>query len=199
LKLLWFCHAGPTELGGFGISAQHNPLYVEDFVTVKQYATSVTVRFDDEAVAELFDRHVDRGLQPHRFARLWVHTHPGDSAQPSATDGETFARTFDTCDWALMFIVSRTAQTYARLSFSAGPGGQLLLPVAVHWPDWPAALARGTSLDSLIEQWRGDYVAHVNKIPGMAVTSPPSSKRTRRLLVRARRGRPSIPPRSRPA
>jgi hypothetical protein len=30
LKLQWLCHAGDTEIGGFGISAESNPLYVED-------------------------------------------------------------------------------------------------------------------------------------------------------------------------
>jgi hypothetical protein len=147
LKLQWFCHAGHTEVGGFGISAEHNPLYVEDLAIVKQYATPVTVRFDDDAVAEL-------------FARLWIHTHPGDSAQPSGTDEETFARTFGACDWAVMFIVNRSAQTYARLSFSAGPGGQVLLPTAVHWTDLPKLLAR-TSLDDHLEQWRKEYATNV--------------------------------------
>jgi hypothetical protein len=90
---------------------------------VKQYASDVTVRFDDEAVAELFDELVDRGLRPHRFGRIWIHTHPGDSPLPSPTDEETFARCFSRCDWAVMFIVSQTEQAYARLSFPPAPAG----------------------------------------------------------------------------
>ncbi|HWE95362.1 MAG TPA: hypothetical protein VG269_15450, partial [Tepidisphaeraceae bacterium] len=45
LKLLLFLHAGDTEIGGFGISSQKRPLYVEEFVTVKQSVTPVTVAF----------------------------------------------------------------------------------------------------------------------------------------------------------
>src|SRR5207248_1895786 len=97
LKLQWFCHAGDTEVGGFGVSAAHNPLYIEDFVTVRQRASVASVRFDDAAVADLFDELVDRSLKPDRFARIWIHTHPGRSALPSLTDEETFARGFGSC------------------------------------------------------------------------------------------------------
>ena len=131
LKLQYFCHAGDTEIGGFGVSADDDPLYVEDFVTVRQHVSAVTVRFEDAAVADFFDRCVDAGLAPGRFARIWCHTHPGDSVTPSDTDEETFARTFGSCDWSLMFILGRTGRTYARLAFAAGPGGAFEIPVAV--------------------------------------------------------------------
>src|SRR4051812_23373924 len=109
LKLQWFCHAGGTEVGGFGVTAAHDPLLVEDFLTVRQRTSLVSVQFDDAAVADLFDRLVDRGLPPDRFARIWIHTHPGASPLPSVTDEDTFARSFGGCDWALMFVLSRTA------------------------------------------------------------------------------------------
>jgi hypothetical protein len=70
LKLVYLCHAGDTEIGGFAISAQNNLLYVEDFVTVGQQATAVTVRFLDDAVADYFDACCDRGLTPARCGRI---------------------------------------------------------------------------------------------------------------------------------
>lgn len=33
-------------------------------------------------MADFFDRAVDQGLAPDRFARLWCHTHPGTSVTP---------------------------------------------------------------------------------------------------------------------
>lgn len=36
-----------------------------------------------------------------------------------------FDRVFGACDWALMFILARGGETYARLRFNAGPGGDL--------------------------------------------------------------------------
>jgi hypothetical protein len=130
-KLLYLRDLGPTEVGGFGISAREDLLLIEDIVLLKQLCTEVTVKFDDEAVADYFDTQVDLGLQPERFGRIWIHTHPGSSPLPSNTDEATFARCFGVSDWAVMFIVARGGQTYARLRFSAGPGGELVMPVEV--------------------------------------------------------------------
>src|SRR5947209_14095353 len=52
-----------------------------------------------------------------QFARLFMHTHPGNSPQPSATDEETFARVFGRCDWAVMFILARDRKS-TRLNSS---------------------------------------------------------------------------------
>lgn len=176
LKLQLFCHAGDTEVGGFGLSAEKDLLYIEDFVTVRQQATSVTVRFDDAAVADWFDRCVDQGLAPSRFARVWLHTHPGASVTPSGMDEETFARVFGRCDWSVMFILGRTAQTYARLAFSAGPGGCLHLPVQVDWSIWPDVLSgKPGSLETQIEQWRLEYAAKIQVLPELALSGPPVS------------------------
>lgn len=171
LKLQYFCHAGSTEVGGFGIASANDLLYVEDFVTVEQQATSVSVRFLDEAVANFFDRCVDAGLAPQRFGRIWCHTHPGVSVTPSSTDEDTFARSFGNCDWSGLFILGRTDNTYARLSFSAGPGGHLLLPTAVDWAAWPPCISTQTALlAERMLRWRQEYVAHVHALPD---TFPP--------------------------
>jgi hypothetical protein len=165
LKLKFFCHAGDTEVGGFAVSAEDDPLSVEDFLTVRQLTTAVTVAFDDAAVADYFDAAVDRGLPPSRFARVWCHTHPGESPEPSMTDEDTFARVFGACDWAVMFILSRTGRTYARLAFSAGPGGSLLLPVNVDWEAWPqAVLERPEELGPMLADWAAEFEQNVHPV-----------------------------------
>jgi hypothetical protein len=139
-KLLHLRDLGNTEVGGFGISSAKDLLLVEDICLVKQFCSEVTVRFDDEAVADYFDQQVDAGLPPERFARIWVHTHPGSSPQPSNTDEETFARCFSNSNWAVMFILARGGQSYARLRLNAGPGGSLILPVEVDFAEeFPAS------------------------------------------------------------
>lgn len=130
-KLLFLRDLGPTEVGGFGISAPDDLLLVQDISLVRQRCSEVTVKFDDQAVADHFDDYVDLGYTPERFARIWVHTHPGDSATPSSTDEETFARCFGNSDWAIMFILARGGETYARLALNTGPGGDLMLPVEI--------------------------------------------------------------------
>lgn len=130
-KLLFLRDRGPTEVGGFAVAQAENPLSVIDVCLVSQSCTEVTVQFDDQGVAEFFDERVDRGFRPEQFARIWVHTHPGDSPHPSLTDEETFARCFGRADWAVMFILARGGDTYARLRFNVGPGGSLLIPVDI--------------------------------------------------------------------
>ncbi len=153
LKWQFLCHAGPTEVAGFGLSAIHDPLYVEDILVVSQQATAVTVAFDDAAIADLFDRMTDQEIAPDRYARIWLHSHPGASPTPSSVDEDTFARAFGGCDWSIMGILSRTSATYARLQFNAGPGGSLVIPVTVDWTSWPMH----TALDSWLSQWHQEY------------------------------------------
>ena len=130
-----------------------DPLLIEDFVTVKQSCTPVTVAMNDDAVADYFDQQFDNDLRPEQFARIWLHTHPGSSAHPSGVDEETFQRVFGACDWAVMAILARGGQTYARLRFGVGPGGQMLIPVEVDFTvPFPA---------SDHDVWRNEYDRHV--------------------------------------
>jgi proteasome lid subunit RPN8/RPN11 len=156
-KLQYFCHRGNTEIGGFGLTSAEDLLLVEDFVTVRQSASGVSVSFDDAAVADFFETQVDCGRRPEQFARLWCHTHPGNSPIPSLVDEETFHRVFGSCDWAIMFIVARGGKTYARLRFNVGPGGQILIPVAVDYRlPFPAADHAA---------WEAEYQAHIQTEP----------------------------------
>lgn len=123
--------AGDTEVGGFGISSRADPLRVEDVVLVPQRTTPTFVALDDVAVADHFDQQVDAGRSPDEFARIWLHTHPGQSPQPSPTDEQTFRRVFGACDWAVMGILARGGASYAQLYFAAGPGGSLRIPIKV--------------------------------------------------------------------
>ncbi|OHB47829.1 MAG: hypothetical protein A2Y10_16350 [Planctomycetes bacterium GWF2_41_51] len=132
-KLLYFRDKGRTEIGGFGITETNDLLYITDFITVKQNVTSISVSFDDNAVADFFEAQVDFGRKPQQFARIWCHTHPGDSPEPSLTDEDTFKRVFGHCDWAVMFVLAQDDSAYARLSFNTGPKAQIMLPVRVDY------------------------------------------------------------------
>jgi proteasome lid subunit RPN8/RPN11 len=152
-KLLFLRDYGETEVGGFGIAASDDLLFVEEVQLVKQDCSWAHVAFDDESVADFFDVQVDQGRQPEQFARIWVHTHPGDCPQPSLTDEETFERVFGRSDWALMFIVAREGQSYARLRFNVGPGGAIEIPVKVDY-------SRPFSSSNL-DEWEKEYLANV--------------------------------------
>jgi proteasome lid subunit RPN8/RPN11 len=130
---LFLRDAGPTEIGGFGLAAAGDLLLVAELALVRQTCTATYVEFDDASVADLFDELVDAGRQPEEFGRIWIHTHPGSSAEPSRTDEQTFARAFGGTDWAVMFILARGGQAYARLRYHVGPGADVLLPVEVDY------------------------------------------------------------------
>lgn len=100
---------------------------------MRQQATAASVAFDDESVADLFDELVDAGLRPEQFARVWIHTHPGECPEPSHVDEQTFSRCFGRTDWAVMFILARGGDTYGRLRFHVGPGGSIRLRSTIDW------------------------------------------------------------------
>jgi hypothetical protein len=163
-KLLFFCHYGDTEIGGFGISDPADLLLIRDFRSIHQVVSSVTVSFDDVAVADFYDEQVALGRQPREFSRIWLHTHPGESPTPSHTDEETFDRVFGDCDWAVMAILAKGGRTYARLRFHAGPGASLIIPVQVDYcqefqaSDWAS--------------WQEEYLLHVHPVPLAFVPAP---------------------------
>ena len=148
---------GTTEVGGFGISSPDDLLYIEDVRLIQQACTSVSVVFDDAAVADFFDEQVDAGRQPEQFARLWLHTHPGDCPQPSLTDEETFSRVFGGTDWAVMFIVAAGGPTYCRIRFNVCPGCETELDVAVDY-DRPFT-------GSDFKAWEQEYWENVRSAP----------------------------------
>lgn len=147
--------AGDTEIGGFAVTSAADPLLVEDVCLVRQNCTSVTVEFDDDSVADFFDDQVDAGLKPEQFGRIWVHTHPGTSADPSPTDEETFDRCFGNVEWTVMFILARGGETYARLRFNVGPRASQLMNVEV---DYTQPFEASNNFE-----WQREFDANVQK------------------------------------
>ena len=153
-KLLFMRDMTGNEVGGFGITQADDLLFVTDFALVKQKVTCVSVSFDDESVANFFEDQVAAGRKPQEFARLWLHTHPGDSPEPSMTDEATFARVFGTCDWSIMCIVAQDGSTFARLRFNAGPGGEIKIPVCVDY----GYEFEATDFDLWVQQYKANVI-----------------------------------------
>lgn len=122
-------------------------------IVPRQYCTEISVRFDDESLAEEFENLVEAGYAPRQFARIWLHTHPGDSPQPSGVDEETFFRKFGDPDWAVMGILARQGATYARLRWNAVPGFEIELPLEVDY--------RGEFSGSHGDDWSRQYQERV--------------------------------------
>jgi len=180
-KLLYLRDWTDNEVGVFGVSSPKDLLLVEDLAVVGQEVSHVSTSFKDEAVSRFFDDQVDLGRRPEQFARIWCHTHPGSSATPSGADEQTFARVFGKCQWAVMFVLGRTGETYARLRFNVGPGGQVLIPVQV---DYSSSAEQALA-------WSGEYAANVtqslpnHEFPEPVDLFPRNDERTRAKLTEA--------------
>ena len=156
-KLLYLRDLGDTEIAGFGIAPADDLLYVEEFLTVGQEVTMASFRLDDSAVADFFDCQVDAGRKPEQFARILVHSHPGNSALPSETDEENFQKVFGPCQWAAMLIIAQNGTTYARLRFNVGPGADVSIPVQIDY-----SRPFGTSDQ---QAWEAEYQANIKTTP----------------------------------
>ncbi len=143
---------GQTEIGAFGLSSADDLLRVEDIHLIKQTCTAVTTEFHDEAVADFFDEQVDAGRTPEQFGRIWIHTHPGDSPNPSPTDEATFKRCFGHANWAVMFIIARGGRTYCRLQFNVGPDSSMKLKADIDYGE-PFG---GTTEDAWFEEYESN-------------------------------------------
>lgn len=176
LKLQYMCHAGDSEVGGFGVARDpEHPLYIDDFYTVPQEAGWASVEFDDVGVADFAEDRVAEGLKPHQFLRVWIHTHPGDSPHPSGTDEDTFRRRFGDCDWAVMFILAKGGDVYARLKFNSanGPAAAIMAGVSVDWGRWTGqADERRTEVAGTLEGWKAEYDKNVTvRVPARPANS----------------------------
>lgn len=153
-KLIYLRDSGATEVGGFGITTTDDLLSVSDIVLVRQSCTEVTVAFDNLAVADYFEDQIDQARRPEQFGRIWIHTHPGVSPQPSSVDVETFNRVFGYCDWAVMFIIAKGGACYAELSWRNGGPASIRMNVKV---DYSLPFARSDH-----KRWQNEYAACVH-------------------------------------
>ena len=152
-KLYNFCHFGDTEVGGFGITDK-DPLLIVDFAIIKQVCSITSIKFDDVALADFYEDTVDAGLHPNQFARIWCHTHPGESPEPSWTDERTFLTKFGKSDWSVMFILAKGGKTYARLQYN-NPKASVLIPVYI---DWSMGFPGSDQ-----ESWKQEYLEKISE------------------------------------
>lgn len=166
-KLNYLMHKGDTEVGGFGILSQRkDELEVIDFVLVPQESTSASVNFDDDGYEDYIESMSALGMSPDRFMRVWIHTHPGNSASPSGTDERSWNETFGTMSWAIMFILARGGDTYCRLGMHTEFA--TMKASLDHEIDWTMEYPENGAQ----EEWDAEYKRCVKKPTPAVYTSP---------------------------
>jgi hypothetical protein len=148
-KLLWFrknCNENTVfdktnynnsflEVSLMGVSVGENGddlLTVEDFVCVPQECTSGNTEPTDQGMAIYFENMMlDKGIMPNRCGRIWAHTHPGQSPQPSGTDDETYRKWFKDAEFAVMYILAE-GNNYCKIKHTSKQLGSLNTVVEVY-------------------------------------------------------------------
>ena len=132
-KLKYMASQFETEVGYMGIIDDNILL---DAWMPKQECSAASVNFDMEdyqkQVAILTDDPWD--YHPNSLSRIWIHTHPGNSATPSSTDEDTFKDDFHS-DWRIMLIFAAQQDEYCRIATETVTGVKLqqVIPIEVDW------------------------------------------------------------------
>ena len=164
LKLQYLCGVGPTEIAGYGIGDDDDPLHIVDFCLIKQKATSVSFEFDDVALIRHCEEHQEAGISIEQCFRVWVHTHPGNSATPSGYDWQVWGSNLAKEPWKVMMILARGGEVTSHMRVGGGPG----------LPRWEGPIRMSVDLNSSVpynrmgklrDSWRREYRKCVNAGP----------------------------------
>ena len=154
-KMLYMRDAGPTEVGGYGITETEDPLLVTDFKLVKQACTSVTVELDTDDSIKFLEEMIDKGLSAWQVNSIWIHFHPGNCPDPSITDEENFNKNFSLPHMAVFYILSRGGSDYCRLRYNVGAGTEVKIDSEIDYKvPFPA---------SNHEEWKKEYDGKVSE------------------------------------
>lgn len=150
-KFMHFAYKKKHEVGCFAICAADDLLRIIDFHFPKQECSGGYVDIDENSHMDFIDKMmftkneagevVPTGMTMDRILRIWTHTHPGTSPQPSGVDEDFFKKNYGNADWAIMLIYAcdgirspTKSNTFARLKLTDPKTGVTLtdnLPVEV--------------------------------------------------------------------
>jgi len=163
-KLLYLRDKSQNEIGFFGITKEDDPLYIIDLAVLKQKVGPASVEFDGPDIARFWMKCDSENLIPAQYTRVWIHTHPGNSATPSGTDENTFTRHWGQSDWALMVVVARDNTTTVRLRYNTGIPADYQLNMKIEYDaDFPGSNKTlwdqefTENVSSYVSSYRGNF------------------------------------------
>lgn len=154
-KVIYLRDLGDTEVSFFCVVDENEPNVICDVQLVKQVGSVATTDMDGAGLTEYLSRMDDQGFSPGHCFRVWLHTHPGDSPEPSGTDWTQYEKLKTTYEypWFAMLIISRTGKKFGRMFFSQGPGGESEVKWDVDW-GYPGE-------EVIFEDWDEEYKTYV--------------------------------------
>ena len=165
LKWKFMCHAMNVEVSAFGLSkgseTQSDLMYIQDLIILKQSCTSVYTEMDEMAVANYCADLSENGYEIQQGMRVWFHTHPEMSANPSQQDEETFRHLTSNSDWYVMAIMSKLDMKYARYHVGAGTCKlSQEIPIEVDWSNFAVDLER---VQKDYDEWKSQLKTNVSQ------------------------------------
>jgi len=163
LHYQFLCHAGPTEVGAFGVHAPGDPFLIEWLWVPRQECSAAFVQADKEAWEDYLlddNRIAFHGDQPVR--PVWLHTHPGNSASPSGFDEKNWREEYSgrSSPLTVFGILARGGETYGRTHVHAAGDMAVNLPFEVLWDRLPAELEE---IRQYSAGWAAEYAAKVTE------------------------------------
>lgn len=138
-KLRYIRGKTQNEVGFFGVTAADDPLLLIDVALVPQEVGPATVEFDGLDIARFWAECDQKGMVPAQYTRIWVHTHPGNSATPSGVDHNTFDRYWGNSDWAIMMVVAQDDSYTIKLRYNVGIPADFAIKLHITYDiDFPA-------------------------------------------------------------
>lgn len=163
LHYQFLCHAGPTEVGAYGVHLPGDPFTVNHLWVPKQECSAAFVQCDDEAWEDFLLSERGGGFVKGRPVPIWLHTHPGSSATPSGFDEKNWREEHGKegqCPLALFGILARYGETYGRAQSNAPYKFTAELDFEVLWDKFP------DYADVIREEmagWKAEYDAKVTE------------------------------------
>lgn len=140
-----------VEVGGFAITSPEDPSLILDFVVLPQTSSSCEFDFSPDGMQNYLNEMVDAGISPNNCFRMYIHTHPGNSPQPSSVDNEQFDKLMQDYPWFGMIIFAKDLSTYARVKMTQGCGLEAELDLEIDW-DVPCEPVDFNELDKIFDE-----------------------------------------------
>ena len=122
-----------VEVGAFCITDKDQPNLIIDYIVLKQESTSVSFEFDKDSLENYLNDMVDQDYSPSQCFRIFAHSHPGNSADPSGTDWTTFNQLMGSYPWFGMLIFAKDQSYFAYIKTTQGVGLEANCDIEIDW------------------------------------------------------------------
>lgn len=163
-KMLFMRDQTKNEVMGFGVAEDPKALLrMTSFELVKQEVGGAHAEMDGDGLADWTSKKLMGGLEVCQCMRLYVHTHPGNMAEPSNTDMDDLRNNFGECDWVCMIIIHQKVvvpDDVTVLFFANTALGRWKCPgdMAIDWTHG----FRGVN-DEVLKAWKEEYDLNVKE------------------------------------